>query len=625
MWTLALSSARAHRAALSGTALTLAAAGTVLTTVGVLMESGLRGGPSVDGATLTALASSYAGTALVVVVLVVAATVTLALRGRRRELALLRTVGATRRQVRQQVSREVLLVALVAVPLGAVPGLLLATRLQPSLRAAGMIGLDDGLRLSPLPALAAVAVLLPSALLAGRLAARETLRTAPTEALRASAVEPAGIGPVRRGLALATGAAGLVAAFSPLVVPGTIGGATAATSALLLVGAAALAGPLLVGRAFGRAADLPGARTGAATLLALLNVRGFSRRLTAVVVPLALALTIGTVQSSVDAAIGTAGREQLRAAVTADLVVTDVPRGRIGALSAVPGVSDVAPVADVPLQVRTDEDDLPDALVWEPAALRVLLPGTPTSLLDPGVTRGRLAALSAPGTVAVSTDTAFELGLGLGDPVDVRAGGAEHRLEVVAVFDRGLGVGGYLAGPATADALGAAPAAAVLLVGTSGPAGAVADRLRELGATVLTPDEYAADAGGGAAAAQHLSTVLLLLLLVFVGLGAGTALVLTTAGRRAELELLRRTGTSRRQVLGMTLVESLLTGGLAWLVGTLAVVPAVLGVSAGLLGWHAPVIDLSTYAVLSAAVLATSVACTLVPTGLALRRRSARG
>ena len=50
-----------------------------------------------------------------------------------REIALLRTVGATAEQVRQLVSREVVLLALVAVPVGAVPALWGAHLLTPLL------------------------------------------------------------------------------------------------------------------------------------------------------------------------------------------------------------------------------------------------------------------------------------------------------------------------------------------------------------------------------------------------------------------------------------------------------------------------------------------------------------
>ena len=623
MWNLALAGARAHRTALSGTALVLATAGAVVSLVGVLMESGLRAGAGADGGTLTALASSYAGTSLVVVVLVVAATVTLALRARRREFALMRTVGATRRQVRQQVSREVLLVALVAVPLGAVPGVFLARRFDSLLHDAGMLAAGSQLSLSPLPVVGAVLLLVPTAMLAGRLAARETVRTAPTDAVRLSAVETPEIGATRQAFALITALSGVAAAFTPLVVPGTIGSASAATSAFLLIGAIALAGPLLVARVFARTAGMAGSRTGAPTRLALHNVRGFSRRLTTVIVPLALALATGTIQTSVDSAISGAAEEQLHAAVTADLVLTGAPTAA-PQLTAVPGVEGVVPLSGVPIQVRTDEDDLPDSLVWESTTLRTVSADVPKTVFDPGVTDGSLAALETPGTVAVSSDTAFELGLGMGDRIDVRSTDAEDRLEVVAIYDRGLGVGGYLTTPDTAEALGSEPTPAMLLVSTTDATTAeTADRMRDLGFTVQTPKQYAGSATNADAAAQHLSSVLLLLLLIFIGLGAANALVLTTAGRHDELVLLHRTGTTRRQLRRMATVESLLTGVLAWVIGTLAVVPAVLGVSFGLLGWHIPVVDLTTYVLLSLAVLATAVGATMVTATWAIRRATA--
>lgn len=595
VWTLAAAGARAHRAAFAGTALTLAAAGAVLSVVGVLLETGLRGGADVDGGMLVALASSYAGTALVVVLLVVSATVTLALRGRRCELALLRTVGATRRQVRGQVAREVLLVAALAVPLGALPGTLLSGRLDPLLSDAGVLAPGAGLALSPLPALGALALLLPTALLAGRLATRETLRTAPTAAVRESAVEPPTVGTTRLVVALVLAASGLSAAFTPVVVPGTIGGATAATSAFLLLGALALAGPPLVGWAFGR---VPESRDPAARL-AVHNLRGFSRRLTGVVVPLALALAAGTVQTTVDDTVVEAAHRQLSAAVGTDHVVT----GEVAGLG--------TPLADVSAEVRTDDEDLPGALVWEDTALRTVPASTPTAVLDPDVTRGALADLATPGTVAVSSDFAFELSVGLGDEVTVRIDGAERTLDVVAVYERGLGLGGFLVDPGT---LGD-PVAHTALV--DGPVAAAPGR------TVQTAEEYAAAATSSAGADQRLSTVLLFLLLVFVGLAAANALVLTTAGRRAELALLARTGTTRRQLLRMTAVEAALTGLLAWAAGTLVVLPAVLGVTGGLLGPAVPVVDWATYGVLSGLVLATAFGATLAPAYAVTRPRRA--
>lgn len=306
MWTLARRIAWAHRAGLTGTALVLALAGLLLTIAGVLAESGVRSSSDLDApgsGLLLVLARSFSGTVLmvvvVVVVMIVASTVTLALRGRRREFALLRAVGATHSQVRHQVGAEVVIVGLIATPLGAIAGILLARLLNPMLQDAGMIAPDGALWLSPLSALGAMALLLPIAWLASRIAARETLRVPPSQAVRGSTVETSTIGPVRRIAAVVVGVFGLAAAFSPLAVPGSIGSASAATSAFFLVGSAALAGPLLIDWAFSHAARWE-KFFGPAGRLAVANVRSFSRRLTIVVVPLALALTAGTAQTTVD-------------------------------------------------------------------------------------------------------------------------------------------------------------------------------------------------------------------------------------------------------------------------------------------------------------------------------------
>jgi putative ABC transport system permease protein len=626
MWSIATSGARAHRGALAGTALVLAAAGALLSMIGVLMESGLRaqtsGPSSIDGGALTTLASSFAGTALVVVMIVVAATVSLVLRGRRREFALLRTVGATHRQVRRLISLEVLLVALVAVPLGAAPGLLLARFLDPLLVNAGVVATGFTPSLSPLPVLAAIALLVPTALLAGRLAARETIRISPTEAVRQSAVEASQLGLPRRIIAVVLALAGLTTAFTPLVVPGTIGAASAATSAFLLIGATALAGPLLVAWTFSHTARLRGPGTGAAGQLAVANVRGFSRRLTTVIVPLALVVATGTIQTSVDRAISGAATEQLGAAIGADLVVTGdgLSPQQLARVAAVPGVTQVTPIADVAAQVRTDQDDLPDSLVWESAALRVVPSDVRASTFDPHVVHGSLSALAKPDSVAISSDAAFEIGLGTGDTLDLRYDGDEHPARVVAVYERGLGVGDYLVGAETMAAHDVQTRAATVLVDTDGSPPGVADQIHDLGLPVSTADRYAETATNADAATQHLSTVLLLLLLIFVGLGAANTLVLTTAGRREELALLHRTGTTRRQLLTMTAVESLLTGVAAWVIGTLAVVPAVFGVTFGLLGPSLPAVDLVTYLVLSTAVIALAMGATLATAVRTVRR-----
>jgi putative ABC transport system permease protein len=314
-------------------------------------------------------------------------------------------------------------------------------------------------------------LVVPTVLLAGRLAARETVRAAPTAAIADSAAETTPIGGVRRKGAVVTALAGLAAAGTPLVVPGTVGAASAASSALLLITAAALAGPVLVEWTFRRAGQAVPGRAGAATRLALRNLGGFSRRLTTVVVPLALVLAVGTTQSAVERTVQRAAAEQLAAAIGTDHVAsspTGLDPAQLATLAGTPGVTEVVPLPDASAQIRTDDDEsLPDSLVWESALLRAVPPQVAPDIFDPAVAQGSLEDLQGHDTVAISADIAFESGLGQGDTLDVRLdGSAAIGLEVVAVYDRGLGVGGLLVGSQTLTAHGVTPVVHLALLAT---------------------------------------------------------------------------------------------------------------------------------------------------------------
>jgi len=611
MWQLASSGVRAHRGAFAGTAVVLAVAAAVLAITGVLFESGLRlqgEGDASAGGLLVSLSTSYAGTLIVVVVMVVAATVSLALRSRRREFALLRAVGATPSQVRRSVTLEVAVVSLVAAPLGAVAGLFGARLLDPVLVRSGMVAPDFASHLSPLPVLAAVALIAVTAVPVGRLGAREAARIAPTAALQQSAVEDRHVGLGRRITALVMTLGGLAMAFSPLWIPGTTGSAAASLSAFLLIGAAALAGPVLVGWIFDRVARAHPSGGRPATMLAVRNVRGFSRRLTTVVVPLALVVSAATIQTSVDRAMTTAIEQEFVAAVATDLVVTpteDATQDLAAQVAAAPGVEAAVPLGTLPGEVRSVDDG---AETWEAAALRVV--PADTAALDPGVEKGSLADIDAPDTVAVSSDTAYTSGSDLGETLTIRLGDEVVDATVVAVYSRGLGIGGIVTGAATAEAHGFPVVADTLLVDVADGAD-VADAtaaITALGATAADPRSHitaTVQAGGDNA----VGNALLMLLLAVVAVGAASTLAMTTVARRDELALLHRTGTTRRQLLGMTTVEAAITGVTAWVVGTVAVAPAVIGVSAGMLE-GLPVVAVPAYVIVSAAVVAFALAAT---------------
>ncbi|GAB3701831.1 FtsX-like permease family protein [Mariniluteicoccus flavus] len=641
MWRLATSTVRANRVPFAGTFLMIALASALLSGVGVLMESGLRAGRAPGGFgpgagdQLTTLAGSVAGVALGIVMIVLASTMALVVQQRRRGFALLRAIGATPGQLRLMLTQELVVVGCIAAPVGAVPGAFAAVAAQPLLVAAGVIPAGFAITASPWPILVAVAVVVPAALIAAVLGARRHLAIAPTDALRQAAIESPALSRGRIVGACVCAVAGLVSAFSPWVLPGALGGATAGASALLLITAAGLAGPLLVDRAFALAAHgSDRTRGGAGVQLALANTRGFSRRLTAVVVPLALVVTLGTVQNLVGATLGSAATAQLRTGFTPDLIVGDGTGVRpedVARLRALPGVREVAPTSTIPAEVRSDhdeEDPLPGdlALEWEPVPVLAVPSDISPGLLDLGVTEGSLAELARPGTIAISRDARIEHTLALGSTVDVRAAGGTVTATVVAVYDRGLGFGAFAVGEGSAAALAPGGSAGTVLVDAEpGRAAEVEAGVRGLGLDLTDRDAHIAAAVRAEGQSQTVSLGVLLILLAFVAVGALNALAMTTLGRRDEFTLLRVIGTSRAQILRTGAVEAAIVAAAAIGLGVVTVLPAVAGVTLGFAQAVVPTLSWPLVAgLVVTAALAPVVGIPLVAAGMTRTSREGR-
>lgn len=612
-WTLARSAVRGNRASLAGTFAIVLLATALLTATGAWIEAGM--GASRAGATqagfLTTIASSFAGTTVLIVILVVASTFAAALRQRAREFAVLRTLGATGRQIRHQISTETLLLFAVAAPLGIVPGALGAQLLTPLLVRGGLVSPGFAVGIPTVSVLAVLAILVPTGLLAARLAARQILRPSATGALSGSGHEASALSRPRRIAAIFTAAVGLLSAGTPLVLPGTIGSAAGASSALLLITAAAFAGPLLVHYGTQGAARTVSRTRRPALILALANSRGFSRRLTTAIVPLALLLALGTVQAGLNTGLLATAEVQLRAGVQADLVVTSesgLTQDQVQDLAAAPGVGSLTATGTFGAEARIDQDEEIEALgslLWEPTAVRTLSGQGEQLLLDPQVGAGTLDELNEPGTIAVSQEVLTGSGNGLGGTVDLRVAGQEEEeeLRIVAVHDRGLGFGDYLIGAATTEQLDAAGPASTLLIDVAPGADAeVRAIITELGLQSLAPAEFAAAASADGAGSQQLSAALSQVLLVFVGLAALNTLAMLTASRRGEFRLLRRIGATRAQVLAIAGVEAGIITATAIAIGTAAVLPALAGAGVGLLGNPTSAVDLVTYARLALAV-----------------------
>lgn len=357
---------RPGRFAGSLVALTLGVALIAATVVVLVAQSGPHPAAQADAyAELAALMGTMAGISGLVCVFVVAGTAGLSILQRRQELALLRLVGATPRQVRRMVVAEAALLGLVAALLGNILALPTA-----HLVVAGLHHLNVGpphldLSISWTAALVAGGSGVVVAVSGVWLAARRTRKFRAVEALRTAAVETKRMS-VSRWLFTVLGLGGGVAMLvTALHVSGDDGRFALLLLAgnVLVIGATAIA-PLLV-PVLVRLISLP-FRRDIGVEVAVANLRAQARRTAAVAAPILLMLgmagsTLTAVTTLVDNSITEEGTQ-----LVAPYVLTNPTPESVTALRAAPGVTAVAPVGEI--QINLSPTDQVDA----------------TSIADPG-------------------------------------------------------------------------------------------------------------------------------------------------------------------------------------------------------------------------------------------------
>ncbi|MEW2530139.1 FtsX-like permease family protein [Streptomyces sp. NPDC047071] len=584
---------------------------------------------------LLELLGAVAGSVVLVALLVVSSTVAQALRQRAHELGLLRAVGATPRQLRGAVGREVGRVAVAAGLLGAA----LAVPAYAGLRALldAREALPPGLEL-PTPAwlwaapLAAAGVTLLIARLAALFACARTAKARPAEALREP--EP---GTARRVTGLVLLGVGVTSAGTAALQHGQAAAAAASAAALALVIGCAVLGPWIARGAL-RVLGGPLRRAGGpGGQLAAAHCAATAGRLGAAITPVVLVTAFMGVQLSAGATMTHQAGAQLRDAVRADLVVRadgGLPAGALERLRAAPGVRAATEVVHSTVVVARREAGSPrlDRL----PVLGVTAPGLRRTL-DPAVTEGSPARLR-PGTVAISRERARDLDAGVGSPVSLRLGdGTAVRPRVIAVYERGLGLGDFLL---SRDELvrhmsGGGPGERRVLVTTERPGVPAAERpgiaaaLRSFapGARLAQGAGAVRDAVRVAPADQALADVVTGAVVAAIGgftaVSVLSTLALIGVGRRPELALLRRVGAGRAQLRRMLRLEAGAVALTGLAVGTaVALVPltAFTLTSAGTL----PRLPLPQAALIVALTSATVSAGTLLPARGALRGRYPR-
>ena len=512
---------------------------------------------------LTTFLGIAAAISAFVAITVIASAFGLSVAQRRRDLALLRTIGATPRQVARMVRAEAALVGVAGSALGCLLGVIWAPLLARWIASRGLspVWFTVQLTAASVPGLviaflAGVAVAVASVLVAARRAG--LIR--PTEALREAAVGPSRIGPARLfgGLGcLVAGIASLVAV--AVLFPSAASDAkTEAMIVLLLVGGAVLLAPFLVGpltRPFGR---------GTAGMLIRAGVRTGPGRAAAAVVPVLIIVGLSvSILGSGDTANAAADAGLRQQASAADYVVLPAP-GTPGLTTALVDRIDAIGGLDATAVTQTS------LLAHEPAITRFHLEAPmpipfaaigidhASAALSLPVREGSLAGLDAH-TIAVDSSWHERLGatMSLWQP-----DGTLVSLRVVAILATGQKEASLVVDSGNAgDAMPSVVYVRLRGDAASATGAAVASLravARQADSRVVPASRWSAAVSDQQAEQNQVGLELLLgIAIAYSAIGIASTSLMSTSGRRPELALLRLTGATRRQIAWIISAESL--------------------------------------------------------------------
>jgi len=580
-------------------------------------------GIAASGLPLILLSSIFGGMVIVVMALVVSATISLSVRQRQRELALLRATGATPKQVHRMVVAETMAVSALAVIGGIALGGVLGPWIFTLSAQRGVVPatLEFQQGIIPFAAGAVLALIVPW--VTAGFSARAAARTTPIQALAEAALPPVTIGPTRRMLGLVF-AAGTVALAATTIFLGpdmaaAIGGPAELTGAI----AVALYGPELIGRLVTEISGVVRRFGGQNGELALINTRARAAQFASVLTPItvATAIALGSVyaQTTQDDGAVQGHVDQLRA----DAVVTSDSGGIAPALLArvrdTPGVASASAL----VSSRGWIENPYDATGSDP--LTIL--GVDASGLTTPVESGSLTELTG-NTLAMPAGEASDLGIGVGDAVTMRLGdGARADVTVVALLDSpanyaSLVVPAELLAPHTTAGL-----PTEILVSAepeqdeSELVGAIEQRVREWpGTNVGDEGVLAANFAEGLNIQAWISYLLAVLAIGYAAIASVNTLAVAVLSRRREFAMQRLAGATRRQVTRMLFIEGTIVGGTGLILGTVISLFTILPTAVAV-GIFIPSGPLWVFLAVILAIFAIVWPVTLISARIAMKRK----
>ena len=522
------------------------------------MVQNLSRGTDVLGGVLMA----FAGVALFVSCLVIGNTFTILMAQRARQVALLRCLGATRRQVARAALIEATLVGVAASVVGVLLGIgVVALMIEAARRIWSLDAYLGSMTVSTQALVIPVVIGTLATVVAALVPVRRGAAVSPLAALRPDAALT--VRSRSGALRLVLGLLLFVAGTGAMVV-----GVRRLDLALAMpAGMLSFVGVLMVAPWFipavARAVGWVLRRFGGATVsLAVGNSVRNPRRAAATASALLVGTTLITLMTVGAASARVAAFAAVDRGFPVDIAVAglaSVPADVARQVAAVPGVAKVAPARVASAEVRAGSQSLPVQVIQVDAAVGSVL---------------RLSAELGPvadGTVVITPDLAAELGVADGGRAQL--GGGRHTVEVTVRTAEVTSGTAYVA-PATFDRLGVEVMAPLFVALRDGA---------DAGVAVQEVTRIAAPAGlqveGAAQMREAVTTVLNVMLSVVVALlaisvliaviGIANTLSLSVLERSRESAILRALGLTRAQLRRTFAIEAVLLGGVAAVVGLL--------------------------------------------------------
>ncbi|MEZ0091228.1 ABC transporter permease [Streptacidiphilus sp. EB129] len=523
---------------------------------------------------------AFAGIALFVGIFLISNTFTMLIAQRTRELALMRAIGASRRQITLSVLLEALFVGVTASLLGLGVGIGLGAAMQAALGSMGSQISVSSLVVSPSTVLATlltgvlvtmVAALLPS-IRASRVAPVAAMRSNDTPASQKSLIVRNSIGLVLAGLGLAGVALG--AGKSGSTGQSLVG----AGAVLLLVGVFVLT-PLLSRPAIALVGPLYGRLFGISGKLARQNAVRNPRRTAATASALTIGVTLISALTVIGASMNHAIAQDVTQGMKADYAVgamlgQPVSPQLLPVIAKAPGVVAASPLDQVDLTLPHQRD----------LTVTGVDAGTISRLISPTMVSGSLSALGQ-GQILLDQEHATGGGWTLGSSVPVTyPDGSSGQLTLGGIYQNSGLMGQALMSDAALLPHVAAPYYGnVLVKGADGATPQLKQALKDATGdspliTVQSQQDIRDQFSGQISLLLNVMYGLLGMAVLIAILGVVNTLAMSVFERKREIGMLRAIGLDRHGIKRMVRLESVVIASFG----------AVLGVTiGGFLAWAA--------------------------------------